>query len=201
MPYVISSVIALVVCTFLGYQLPAVLTYILIGIVSLFLICLVLIQRGRGGGLAGAFGGVGGSSAFGTRAGDVFTRITIVTASVWIALNMGLVINANARTRATEREIGSDFLPEGIDAEEDLGGLPAFGEDSGSRTGGSTVPDRDDQELGTPSPPDEGADPGSSEAPSGLPPALDDGGLPPDSDSDSGAGAGNQTGDDPEGSG
>ena len=48
---------------------------------SLFLIFLILIQRGKGGGLAGAFGGVGGSSAFGTKAGDVFTRITIYTAS------------------------------------------------------------------------------------------------------------------------
>ena len=96
MPYVISSLIALVVCTFLGYILPPVVTYILVGISSIFMIGLVLIQRGRGGGLAGAFGGVGGSSAFGTRAGDVFTRVTIVTASVWIALNMGLVVNANS---------------------------------------------------------------------------------------------------------
>ena len=43
----------------------------LIVLVSLFLICLILIQRGKGGGLAGAFGGVGGSSAFGTKAGDI----------------------------------------------------------------------------------------------------------------------------------
>ena len=52
----------------------------LIVLVSLFLICLVLIQRGKGGGLAGAFGGMGGSSAFGTKAGDIFTRVTMVTA-------------------------------------------------------------------------------------------------------------------------
>jgi len=54
----------------------------LIILVSLFLICLILIQRGKGGGLAGAFGGVGGSSAFGTKAGDTFTRITVVTAAI-----------------------------------------------------------------------------------------------------------------------
>ena len=47
----------------------------------LFLICLILIQRGKGGGLAGAFGGVGGSSAFGTKSGDVFTRVTMVVAA------------------------------------------------------------------------------------------------------------------------
>ncbi|MFM8415600.1 MAG: preprotein translocase subunit SecG [Planctomycetota bacterium] len=53
---------------------------------ALFLIALVLIQRGRGGGLAGAFVGAGGQSAFGTKAGDLFTRITVVVASIWILL-------------------------------------------------------------------------------------------------------------------
>lgn len=62
---------------FLGFSL--VLT-------SLFLILLVLIQRGRGGGLAGAFGGAGGQSAFGTKAGDVFTKITVGVAAFWILL-------------------------------------------------------------------------------------------------------------------
>ncbi len=53
---------------------------------SLFLVMLVLVQRGRGGGLTGALGGAGGQSAFGTKAGDLFTRITIVVATVWIFL-------------------------------------------------------------------------------------------------------------------
>src|SRR4029078_307057 len=55
-------------------------------IMAIFIILLVLVQRGRGGGLAGALGGMGGSSAFGAKAGDVFTRITIVTASILILL-------------------------------------------------------------------------------------------------------------------
>jgi len=53
---------------------------------SLFLILLVLVQRGRGGGLAGALGGMGGQSAFGTKAGDMFTRITVGVAAFWIVL-------------------------------------------------------------------------------------------------------------------
>jgi preprotein translocase subunit SecG len=57
-------------------------------LLGLFLILIVLIQRGKGGGLAGAFGGMGGSSAFGTRAGDTFTRITIVVAAIWVFLLM-----------------------------------------------------------------------------------------------------------------
>jgi preprotein translocase subunit SecG len=59
---------------------------ILLTLVAIFLILLVLVQRGRGGGLAGALGGMGGSSAFGAKAGDIFTRITIVAAAFWILL-------------------------------------------------------------------------------------------------------------------
>lgn len=61
----------------------------LLWILSLFLMVVILIQRGRGGGLAGAFGGLGGQSAFGTKAGDVFTVITIVTAVLWVILACG----------------------------------------------------------------------------------------------------------------
>ena len=54
--------------------------------IAVFLVLLVLVQRGRGGGLSGAFGGMGGQSAFGTKAGDTFTRITVATATIWIIL-------------------------------------------------------------------------------------------------------------------
>lgn len=64
---------------------------ILLVLSSLFLILLVLIQQGRGGGLAGAFGGMGGQSAFGTKAGDLFTKITIGVAAVWILLCVATV--------------------------------------------------------------------------------------------------------------
>jgi preprotein translocase subunit SecG len=59
---------------------------ILFAIASVFLVFIVLLQRGRGGGLAGAFGATGGQSAFGTKAGDVFTKITIVVAVIWVGL-------------------------------------------------------------------------------------------------------------------
>jgi protein translocase SecG subunit len=61
---------------------------VLIFTASLVMILLILIQRGRGGGLIGALGGSGGSSPFGSRAGDTFTRITLVTAAVWMFLIM-----------------------------------------------------------------------------------------------------------------
>ena len=50
------------------------------------MILLILVQRGRGGGLVGAFGGMGGQSAFGAKAGDLFTKVTVVTVCIWIAI-------------------------------------------------------------------------------------------------------------------
>ena len=42
---------------------------ILFVIVAVLLILVILMQRGRGGGLVGAFGGPGGASAFGAKTG------------------------------------------------------------------------------------------------------------------------------------
>lgn len=50
---------------------------IVFAVICLFLIVIILLQKGRGGGLAGAFGGAGGHSAFGAKTGDVFTWITV----------------------------------------------------------------------------------------------------------------------------
>jgi len=54
-------------------------------IFSILLILVVLLQKGRGGGLGAAFGGMG-STAFGTRIGDVFTWVTIVLAMLFLVL-------------------------------------------------------------------------------------------------------------------
>jgi preprotein translocase subunit SecG len=70
----------------MGWMAPF-LNIILI-LLGLFLILLVLIQRGKGGGLIGALGGAGGSSPFGSRAGDTFTRVTIYVACFWLLLTM-----------------------------------------------------------------------------------------------------------------
>jgi preprotein translocase subunit SecG len=83
---------------------------ILIVLIGLFLMLVVLIQRGKGGGLAGAFGGAGGSSAFGTRAGDTFTRITIGVAAVWALLLMihAKVVTWDAEGAVTTPTISAD---------------------------------------------------------------------------------------------
>lgn len=61
---------------------------VLVIAIGLFLMLIVLIQRGKGGGLAGAFGGAGGSSAFGSRAADAFVKITLYLAAVWVLVLM-----------------------------------------------------------------------------------------------------------------
>ena len=63
------------------------LNLVVIGL-GLLLMLLVLIQRGKGGGLAGALGGAGGSSPFGSRAADAFVKITLYLAAVWVLLIM-----------------------------------------------------------------------------------------------------------------
>ena len=61
-------------------------------LVCLFIILLVLVQNDKGGGLAGAFGGMGGGAAFsGSSAVTILTRITqgagVVAFVVLLALN------------------------------------------------------------------------------------------------------------------
>jgi len=57
----------------------------------------ILIQKPRGGGLAGAFGGAGGSSqsVFGAKTGDVLTWFTVICFTLFIALAMLLTWFAN----------------------------------------------------------------------------------------------------------
>lgn len=83
---------------------------------SVIMILLVLIQRGRGGGLAGAFGGQGGQSALGVRAGDVFTKITVVIAVLWVLLAgiLGIAMRSEARAEKAGENVEGEgaFAPE-----------------------------------------------------------------------------------------
>ncbi len=96
---------------------------------AVLLIVLVLIQRGKGGGLAGALGGMGGQSAFGTKAGDTFTRITIGLATFWILLCMIAVTTlGKAQTKINLPSSGFNAA------------APAGGEAGGAAPAGSPAP-------------------------------------------------------------
>ena len=79
--------------------------------VGAFLILLILIQRGKGGGLIGALGGAGGSRPFGSRAGDQFTRLTIYVAIAWLLLTM-IQVKAIQNDPNTQRQ-GNAFNQQG----------------------------------------------------------------------------------------
>ncbi len=59
-------------------------------IVCVLLIVIVLLQKGRGGGLGAAFGGAG-SSAFGTRVGDVLTLVNVALVALFLILAVVVV--------------------------------------------------------------------------------------------------------------
>ena len=90
-----------------------------------FLILLILIQRGKGGGLAGAFGGMGGQSAFGTKAGDTFMRITIVCSIVWFVfcLTTALVV-APSNKKGSGLGLGSGVGTENTTPDAGQGAAP-----------------------------------------------------------------------------
>ena len=55
-------------------------------LVCVLLILLILIQKGRGGGLSGAFGGVGSYSPFGTKTGDALTWATVILTGLFLLM-------------------------------------------------------------------------------------------------------------------
>jgi preprotein translocase subunit SecG len=109
-------------------------------VLSLFIILIILLQRGRGGGLTGALGGAGGASAFGVKAGDIFTRITAISVLVWIVLCAVTCFW---------------YLPPKLDIESDPGSISS----AGSSTGMGALPPLGSEE---PIPPGESAAPPAS---------------------------------------
>ncbi len=64
---------------------------LLFGSICVFLMLLILIQKGRGGGLSSAFGGAGGNTAFGSKTGDVLTWVTSSVFVLFLLLAMGMI--------------------------------------------------------------------------------------------------------------
>ncbi len=59
---------------------------LLFALVAIVLILVILIQKGRGGGLSGAFGGGMASGLLGSKTGDFLTWVTIGLAAVLLTL-------------------------------------------------------------------------------------------------------------------
>lgn len=67
--------------------------------VCFFLILVVLLQQGRGGGMGSAFGGASAQVFGGRGAGNFLTRLTAICAAVFMATSMSLAYLSSAGDR------------------------------------------------------------------------------------------------------
>ncbi|MBU1932373.1 MAG: preprotein translocase subunit SecG [Candidatus Omnitrophica bacterium] len=67
---------------------------------SLFLIAVILLQAGRGGGLADSFGGSQMQNLFGTKSTNVLTKLTTICAALFIITCLSLAILSGQRSRS-----------------------------------------------------------------------------------------------------
>ena len=97
-------------------------TIVLFILVCSILIALVLLQKGRGGGLAGAFGGGGGNTAFGAKTGDVLTWATSVVFGIFILL--AIALNLLANHRQSQKQLAAQGLTGTTTTDQPTGNLP-----------------------------------------------------------------------------
>ena len=141
--------------------------------ISLFLIFIILIQRGRGGGLSGALGGTG-QSAFGSRAGDEMTYITLIVSAIWIFLCVVCIWVLNPKDSkqffddeeieqtSNEEDSGMNLLPGDTPANSDIDDEAAGESEEATEpneTPGESDPPGSESPEGDETPSDDSADP------------------------------------------
>jgi preprotein translocase subunit SecG len=125
------------------------------------MVLVILLQSGKGGGLAGAFGG-GGSTIFGGRgAGTVLTRATMILGALFFVTSLTLALLS---TRTGGTAAGKSLIQE--EAKKAAGSQPASGPSQGT-----TPPSGGTQQLPpsgtTPAPATNAPQPAPAPAPAG----------------------------------
>jgi preprotein translocase subunit SecG len=73
-------------------------------VVCVFLILVILLQAGKGGGMGGAFGGAGSQTVFGGRGAQTFLgKLTSISAGIFMLTSLTLAYNASRSSSVVER--------------------------------------------------------------------------------------------------
>jgi len=108
---------------FAGQRAESMYTFISIVyiFVCLFLILVVLLQSGKGGGLGSAFGGGASQQIFGgAGAGNLLTRLTAVFAFAFMALSVWLAFLSSSGEQALDRAVREQAATQEAAAEIEL---------------------------------------------------------------------------------
>ncbi len=107
---------------------------------SIFLIFVVLLQSGKGGDIAAAFGGGGTQAAFGPRAsGNVLTKATAVAAALFMLTSLTLVILSSNRQSSVLDILDEAQAPAAASEPAAPEGTPADQPPATQETGGEPV--------------------------------------------------------------
>ncbi len=113
-------------------------------IVSFFLVLVVLLQTGKGGDLASAFGGGGTQTVFGPRGtSNVLTRATTIAAVLFICTSLALVFltQKSGKSVLDEVSIEEPATPPASEAAELPAIVPAQGDEDGTGDAPISLPE------------------------------------------------------------
>ncbi|AQQ09905.1 Preprotein translocase band 1 subunit [Sedimentisphaera cyanobacteriorum] len=106
---------------------------------GLLLILIILIQKGKGGGLGSAFGGAGSTSLLGTKTGDFLTWVTIGLVSVFLIFSvvMAKYYRPSDLEQLKQKEPDIEAVDESmlIDEEAEKSGQSETGQQEAEQTG------------------------------------------------------------------
>lgn len=135
-------------------------------LVSVFLILVVLLQTGKGADLAGAFGGGGSQTAFGSRgAATVLSKMTTIAAVLFMVTSFSLAIYSARGSASVLDETGVPTAGAPAPAATDAATPPPAVEESPEAPSDTLLPPEGAEESQTPPPAEPGSDGSSAEIP------------------------------------
>ena len=124
---------------FLGASFLVGTIWFFLGIVSLLLIGVVLIQDSKAGGLSSAFGGGGGDALLGASGQKEITKFTVILAVLFFALSLfGGILAKSGSSVIQEDELETEITGEGGAAPADTTGAAGTSGSATDATSGAT---------------------------------------------------------------